>query len=176
MQIGFLPKQQAELLNAILGYLASSYAILCLPPSKYFQTPLRGLVSRVFQEWKGQTFLQSTTSQTWKDRGALLSLCCQITPSCRLVKFPFQSIVSTQPGATAPSVVPGCNPQPPSIEPGYTRAGISTRPRSKGRVLTRSSWFERFYRDEMVETSNDMYPMKCIGVTPYIPCYYWTML
>ena len=52
MRIGFLPKQQAELLNAILGYLASSYAILCVPPSKYFQSlwNIRGLVSRVFQE------------------------------------------------------------------------------------------------------------------------------
>ena len=131
--------------------------------SKGYWKSLKGLVSsRVFHKWKRQPFLQSKTSQTWRDRGALLSLCCQITPSCRLVKFPFQSIVSTQPGATAPSVVPGCNPQPPSIELGYTRAGISTRPRSKGRVLTRSSWFERFWRDGMLETSNEMYPVRCI--------------
>ena len=82
---------------------------MCIPPSKYFQRLLKIFKGACFKSIS-KVFLQSTTSQTWKDRGALLSLCCQITPSCRLVKFPFQSIVSTQPGATAPSIVPGCNP------------------------------------------------------------------
>ena len=48
MQIGFLPKQQAELLNAILGYLASSYATLRLPTSKHFQ--------RLLKTFKGACF------------------------------------------------------------------------------------------------------------------------
>ena len=64
MQIGFLQKQQAELLNAILGYLASSYAICVFP--------LGGLFQEYFLNEKGKHFCNRQPPKPEKTE----ELCC----------------------------------------------------------------------------------------------------